>query len=204
MTVTQYEHSRRELARSGLAIGTGALSASAGRLLWGVGDAVAAAPSGDAGILSAALGLEQVAVFSYRVAAASSVLAGPFRALALKLAGQEQEHADALAKALGSFGATAPPKPATSADVDRAVAAFGITKGLSKLKSQADIATYAIELEATALGIYHDAHKRLQNAALVMMASQIMCNEGQHLVLLRSALQQNPVPNAFETGKATR
>jgi len=29
-----------------------------------------------------------------------------------------------------------------------------------------------------------------------------MANEGQHLVVLRQAVKQDPVPNAFETGKA--
>lgn len=54
-----------------------------------------------------------------------------------------------------------------------------------------------------AVAAYYDASKKLQQARLLQTAAQIMSNEGQHLAVLRQALGRNPVPNAFETGKAS-
>ncbi len=54
-----------------------------------------------------------------------------------------------------------------------------------------------------AVAAYYEAHQKLQDAKLRQTGSSIMYNEGQHLVILRQALNQNPVPNAFETGEAS-
>ena len=52
----------------------------------------------------------------------------------------------------------------------------------------------------TAVAAYYDAHRKLIAAGLLQTAASIMANEGQHLVVLRQAAGQAPVPNALETG----
>ncbi len=202
--IAEFEASRREALKRGLALTGGVLSASSIPLLLAVRNAFAAA-SGDATVLQGAIDLEQVAVFSYQAAYRSGVLSPAFRSVARKFAGQEQEHASALIKALAEVGGgPPPPKPSRATEVDAAVGRLGIAKGLSRLKSEADIATYAIELETVAVSAYYEAHAKLQNAALLMASAQIMSNEGQHLVVLRTVTKRDPVPNAFETGKASK
>ena len=61
----------------------------------------------------------------------------------------------------------------------------------------------AIELENMVVAAYFDASKKLQQGRLLQMTAQIMSNEGQHLAVLRQALGTDPVPNAFENGKAS-
>jgi rubrerythrin len=62
--------------------------------------------------------------------------------------------------------------------------------------------TFAIALEESAVAAYYDAHQKLKDPKLLQAGASIMANEGQHLVVLRSVAKKNPVPNAFETGKA--
>lgn len=201
--VVEFEASRREAVKRGLALTGGVLSASSIPILLSVRNAFAAA-SGDAAVLQSAIGLEQVAVFSYQAAYKSGMLSPVLKAVARKFGMQEQEHVAALIRALAQVGGGSPPaKPTSATQVDTAVGTLGIAKGLSKLKSQADTVVYAIELETAAVSAYYEAHSKLQRAALLMASAQIMSNEGQHLVVLRTAMRRNPVPNAFETGKAS-
>jgi rubrerythrin len=79
-----------------------------------------------------------------------------------------------------------------------------LLRPLIKVKTQRDVLEYAIELETMAVGAYYDAHLKLRSAKLLSTGTQIMANEGQHLVVLRTALGRRPVPNAFENGKASR
>lgn len=201
--VAAFQASRREAIGRGLVLAGGVLSVSSVPILLSVRNAFAAA-SGDASVLESAIGLEQVAVFSYQAAYRSRVLSPALKAVARKFAKHEQEHASALIGALAQVGGgRPPPKPTTVTQVDAAVAKLGVANGLSKLKSQAEIVTYAIELESAAVSAYYEAHKKLENAALLMTSAQIMCNEGQHLVVLRTAMQRNPVPSAFEPANAS-
>ena len=59
---------------------------------------------------------------------------------------------------------------------------------------------FAIELETAAVAAYLDAHRELVEAKLLQTGASIMASEGQHLVVLRRAVGQDPVPAAFETG----
>ncbi len=77
-----------------------------------------------------------------------------------------------------------------------------VVKGIGDLRSQADVARFAIELETAAVAAYYDAHATLIDAQLLQTAASIMANEAQHLVVLRQAIDEPPVPYAFETGKA--
>jgi len=147
--------------------------------------------TGDGAILQAAIGLEQTAVLAYDTAASSGLLKGPVKAAAERFRRHEQEHADGLIAALRGMGGTSPPKPNSARDVP----------GLSSVASQADVLSFAIELEMMAVAAYYDAAQKLKDASLLQTAVAIMANEGQHLVVLRHAAGRNRVPNAFETGK---
>ena len=154
-----------------------------------------AATSGDAEILSSAIHLEQVAVLAYAAAIDSGKLTPAFAKIATRFRDHEQAHADTLTTALTDLGGM-PPKQATQADL------LEVVEGLADARSQADLANLAIELEMAAVAAYLDAHRKLVEAKLLQTGASIMANEAQHLVVLRQAVKRDPVPHAFETGKA--
>jgi rubrerythrin len=190
--VADYEATRRDAMRRGLLLGGGVIAATSIPVLLRVRNAFAQA-GGDAGILEAAIGLEQTAVVAYDTAAASGLLDPPVADVAVLFRDQEQEHADALTTALEDLGGSAPkpPKP-------------GEVQGLGEVKDQSDVLTFAVELENMAVMAYSDAHANLESPDLLASGAQIMANEGQHLVVLRQALGATPaesVPSAFEAGE---
>lgn len=156
------------------------------------------ADGGDAAILRAAIDLEQVGVFTYGAAVSSRALDPPTRALAALFADHEQEHADALARALRELGGTPPDPPRTYDDVDRALRPFGIATRLASLRDQRRLLAFALELETAAVAAYLDAHARLRRPKLLRTVAPIMANDGQHLAVLRGALGRDAVPRAFE------
>lgn len=189
--VREYESTRRDLVRRGVLFGGLTVAAASVPTLLKVGRAFAQT-DGDAQILAGAIGLEQTAVFVYGAARANGKLGPAAKAVASRLGDQEQEHADALSRALEDLGGT-PPGPPAAADVE----------GLAAARSQEDILRFAVELENMAVMAYVDAHMKLQSPELLKTGTQIMANEGQHLVLLRQALGATPaqsVPSAFEAG----
>jgi rubrerythrin len=188
--IVEYEESRREMMRRGLVVGGAVIAATSVPFLLKASNAMAQA-NGDSAILEAAIGLEQSAVFAYTAAAASGKL-GPATPVAKMFAAQEQEHADALIAAQKKLGGKVPPKPTKATDVEGLADAAG---GDAK-----SILEFAVELETAAVGAYYEAHGKLKSAELLSAGASIMANEGQHLVVLRQALMNNPVPDAFETG----
>ena len=186
--IAEYEATRREAVRRGIALGGVVIAATSIPMLLGIRNAFAQA-DGDAAILEAAIGLEQTAVVAYSAAVDSGLLDAKVKPVAKLFRDQEQEHADGLTTALEALGGK-PPKPPQPEQV----------KGLADLKSQADVANFAIELETMAVGAYYDAHGKLKDAKLLETGAQIMANEGQHLAVLRPLVKKPPVPDAFETG----
>jgi rubrerythrin len=191
--VAAFEHDRRELLRRGFTLGGAAIAASSIPLLWSVRNAFADG-SDDTTILTSAITLEHVAVIVYDTAIAGGLLSPALLRVARQFRGHEQQHADALTTALKDLGGTPPPLPKGVADVDKVV------KGLSDVKSQADVVNFAIELETAAVAAYYDAQPKLVEARIMQTGASIMANEGQHLVVLRKAVHKDPVPNAFEPG----
>jgi rubrerythrin len=189
--IAEYEATRRDAMRRGIAAGGALLAATSIPLLLGVRNAFAQEEDDDAAILEAAIRLEQTAVVAYDTAAGSGLLDAATTRVAELFRDQEQEHADALTTALDQLGGSAPRPPAPDA-----------IEGLGDLRSQAEVANFAIELETMAVAAYYDAHQKLQTAELLQTGASIMANEGQHLVVLRQAVGKDPVPNAFETGEA--
>ena len=188
--IAEYERSRRELVRRGIAIGGAVVAAGAIPFFLRVRNAFAQAED-DASVLEAAVGLEQQAVVAYTAAADSGKL-GRSERVARLFAGQEQEHADGLTRALRDRGGSPPPKPAGAMDIPGLAAAAG--------GDAMDILGFAVELETMAVAAYYDAHGKLGAPELLATGASIMGNEAQHLVVLRQALGRNPSPRAFVTG----
>ena len=191
--VAAFERDRRELIRRGIAVGGAVVAASSIPLLWSARNAFAAGgPDGD--ILASAIELERIAVLAYGAALDSKLLSRELAQVMRSFRDHEQAHADVLTTALKDLGGTPAAEP-TLADVD------SVVKGLGDLKSQADVVNFAIELELAAVAAYHDAQSKLVDAKLQQTGASIMANEGQHLVVLRQAVDKEPVPNALETGE---
>ncbi|MGI8921921.1 MAG: ferritin-like domain-containing protein [Solirubrobacteraceae bacterium] len=193
--IAAFERDRRDLLERGFGLGAVAIAASSIPLLLAVRNAFAQAGE-DGAILASAINLERIAVIAYSAVIDSGLLSPAVERIARRFRGHEQEHADALTTALTDLGGTPPSKPSGVKDVDKVV------KGLGDVKSQADIANFAIELETAAVAAYYDAHRKLVDAKLLQTGASIMANEGQPLVVLRQLVKQDPVPNALETGKA--
>jgi rubrerythrin len=195
---------RRELLSRGLALGGGAtVSASTIPILLGAREAFAAA-TGDAAILAAAIGLEQLAISVYGAAVKGGVLGAEAHGLLRRLIEQERAHAAALAVALRRLGGSPPRPPATIATVDRRLGSAGIATRVADLRSEADILAFAVELEEVTIAAYYDAHRKLSGVAALTLATEIMANEGQHATVLRM-LRSNDiaaqVPAAIEVGR---
>jgi hypothetical protein len=191
--IAAFERDRRDLLRRGFTLGGAAIAASAIPLLWSVRNAFADAGS-DGPIVANAINLERVAVIAYGRAIGSGLLSPAMLRIARRFRDHEREHADALTTALTDLGGSPPQPPKGLADVDKVV------KGLGDVTSQADVVNFAIELETATVAAYYDAHAKLIQAKLLQTGASIMASEGQHLVVLRKAARQVPVPNAFETG----
>jgi rubrerythrin len=191
--IAAFERDRRALLRRGLQLGGAAIAASSIPLLWSARNAFAEA-KGDTAILGRAITLEQVAVLAYDTAIEGGLLSPAVLQVARTFRAHEQAHADRLTTALTDLGGTPPAAPQGIADVDKVV------KGLGDAKSQADVVNFAIELETAVVAAYLDAQRELVEAKLLQTGASIMASEGQHLVVLRRAVGQDPVPTAFETG----
>ena len=190
--IAAFERDRRELIRRGLAFGGAVVAASSIPLLLSVRNAFAAGEA-DKTILADAIRLERIAVLAYGKAIDTGLLSAGVQRIAKLIADHERQHADALTSALTDLGLPGPPQP-TVKDID------SVVMGIGDVKSQADILNLAIELETAAVAAYHDAQQKFYDAKLLQAGASIMASEGQHLVVLRQALDKPPVPNAFETG----
>jgi len=190
--IAAFERDRRELIRRGLAFGGAVAAASSIPLLLSVRNAFAAGEA-DKTILADAIRLERIAVLAYGRVIARGLLSARIERLVKQIAAHEREHAGALTTALTDLRLQPPPAP-TAKDID------SVVEGIREIDSQADILNFAIELETAAVAAYHDAQQRFFDAKLLQTVASIMASEGQHLVVLRQALNKPPVPNAFETG----
>lgn len=150
-----------------------------------VGSASAQAAGNDIAILNSALGAEQQAIAAYQLGAESGLLQKPALDLAVQFQGHHKQHADALAKAVQKLGG----KPVTP------LKDYSFAK--DKLKSQNDVLAFAASLEKGAVSAYLGAVPILTDRDLARAAASILGDEAMHWAVLRQALGQNPVPDAF-------
>ena len=178
-------HSRRRF------ISTGVLSGSAIALLAGSGITLAAgssksqAAAQDAAILNSAIAAEHQAVAAYQVGAESGLLSVPAKKLALQFQGHHKAHVDVLSGAVVQFGG----KPV------EALSKYEFPT--ASLKSEADVLAFAAGLERAAVSAYLNAVPMFDDRALSKAAASILGDEAMHWAVLRQALGQDPVPNAF-------
>lgn len=166
------------------------LSATAIALLSGRESLAAAGKkdaANDVGILNTALGAEQEAIAAYQVGAESGLLQKPVRDLAIAFQGQHKAHADLLASTVKKLGGT-PVAARKTADYKFPA---------DKLKSQADVLRFAAGLEKGAVSAYLGAIPVFDNRDLAKAAGSILGDEAMHWAILRNALGETPVPDAF-------
>lgn len=116
-------------------------------------------------------------------------LNGAELAIAREFRAQEQEHADAIVKALRGIGGKAEPE-------EEEIEATG-------LKGEADHLEFLYEVESATIDDELNAISRLTASWVRPLLATIVANQAQHLVLLRRALGAKPletVPAPFEDG----
>ena len=141
----------------------------------------------DANILNSALGGEFGAVAAYQLAADSGLLQKPVLDLAVQFQGQHKAHADLLAKTVRTLGGT-PAEPKMAADYEFPT---------ETLKSQVDVLRFAAGLEKGAANGYLSMVPVLGDRDLAKAIASILGDETMHWAILRQALGENPVPEAF-------
>jgi rubrerythrin len=167
-----------------------ALSGTTLALLTGIGGstslrrASAATMSADIDTLNVALGLEHEAIAAYQVGAGSGLLKPDVLKVAVGFQSDHKQHRDILAKTIGQLGGTPVADGKHQFPVD-------------KLKSQADVLRFALGLEMGAASAYLGTIPGFENRDLAKAAASIMGVETQHVAILKSALGEAPIENAF-------
>jgi rubrerythrin len=176
-------HARRAfLGRSGAMLSATAVALLAGREALAKGTT---ATEADARILNTALGAELEAIAAYQVGAESGLLQKPVLDLAVTFQGHHKQHADVLAKTVAKLGG----KPVAA----KAKYAFPV----ETLKTQADVLRFAATLEKGAVSAYLGAVPLFGDRDLAKAAASILGDEAMHWAILRNALGEAPVPDAF-------
>jgi rubrerythrin len=157
----------------------------------GGGAATTTAPdkAADAEILNNVLAREQAAIRAYE--RTLPLLHGAARAAAREFHASEQEHADAIVKALRGLGAKAEPE-------EEAIESAGLESRAAALDF-----LYAVESISVADDLRAISH--LTAPWPRSLLGSIAANQAQHLVLLRRALGADAaesIPEAFEDGTA--
>src|SRR5688572_9329096 len=177
------EARRAFLGKSGLLLSGSAIALLAGR------EALAAkagsSEASDVRILNTALGAELEAIAAYQVGAETGLLQKPVLDLAVTFQGHHREHADVLAKTVAKLGGK-PVGPKAK-----------YTFPTETLKTQADVLRFAAVLEKGAVSAYLGAVPVFGNRDLAKAAASILGDEAMHWAILRQAVGEVPVPNAF-------
>lgn len=174
---------RTFLGQAGLLLSGSAIAMLSGR------EALAArvdkATEGDLRILNTALGAELEAIAAYQVGAESGLLQKPVLDLAVTFQGHHKQHADLLAATIGKLGG----RPVSAKDK------YGFP--VDTLKNQTDVLRFAAGLEKGAVSAYLGAIPLFGNRELAKAAGSILGDEAMHWAVLRQAVGDVPVPEAF-------
>ena len=174
---------RAFIAHSGLLLSGAAVALLSGR------DALAAkaghGAESDLRILNTALGAELEAIAAYQVGAESGLLQKPALDLALTFQGHHKQHAELLSGTIAKLGG----KPVSARDKY----AFPV----DTLKTQVDVLRFAAGLEKGAVSAYLSAIPVFGNRDLAKAAGSILGDEAMHWAILRNAVGDVPVPEAF-------
>ena len=143
--------------------------------------------AGDAEILNNVLAREMAAIGAYE--RTLPLLQGRALASAREFRAQEQEHVDAIVKALRGLGEAAAPE-------EEEIESEG-------LKTQADALGFLYEVESVSVAGDLRAISNLTAPWPRSLLGSIAANQAQHLVVLRQALGADTaevIPDAFEDG----
>lgn len=181
--IAAVEPRRTFLSQAGLLLSGTAVALLSGR------EALAAkadkAVESDLRILNTALGAELEAVAAYQVGAESGLMEKAMLDLAVTFQGHHKQHAELLAATIGKLGGRA---------VDaREKYSFPV----DTLKNQTDVLRFAAALEKGAVSAYLGAIPLFGNRDLAKAAGSILGDEAMHWAILRNAVGDVPVPDAF-------
>ncbi len=181
--IAAVEPRRTFLGQAGLLLSGTAVALLSGR------EALAAkadkAVESDLRILNTALGAELEAIAAYQVGAESGLMEKPVLDLAVTFQGHHKQHAELLAATIGKLGG-------------RAVAARDkYSFPVDTLKNQTDVLRFAAALEKGAVSAYLGAIPLFGNRDLAKAAGSILGDEAMHWAILRNAVGDVPVPDAF-------
>lgn len=172
----------------GAALGVAAIGALAGCGDGGPGTTTAVPDkAGDVELLNEVLARQLGAVEAYQRTLPK--LSGPELSIAREFHAQEQEHVDAIVKALRGLGGVAESEP-------EPVEADG-------LDSERDHLVFLYEVESASIDLELSAISKLTASWPRSLLGTMVANQAQHLVLLRRALgadELESVPEAFENG----
>ncbi len=177
-------HGRRVLVGvvAGLAILVGGCGSDGGGTTTAVADKAA-----DAEILNNVLARQLAAIRAYE--RTLPLLGGPALASAREFRASEQEHYDAIVKALRGLGEPAEPE-------EEEIEGEG-------LKTQAEALEFLYEIESVSVAHYLRAISHLTSSWPRALLGSIAANQAQHLVVLRQLLgadSAESIPEAFEDG----
>jgi hypothetical protein len=148
-----------------------------------VGNALAASGAGDVDILNFALTLEYLEADFYAHKGKTVGLSGEAKSLAALIAGHEQEHVDALVKAIKGAGGTPIKKPTF----------------VFPVSDQASFLKLAYVLENTGVGAYNGAGPSLKTPAYLAAAGSIVQVEARHAAAIALLVGKPITPNgAFD------
>jgi hypothetical protein len=179
---------RSFLTRSGAATLSGAaIALLAGNDALAASNQDPASVATDVEILKTALGAEQEAIAAYQVGAESGLLKQPALDLALTFQGHHKAHAALLADTVKMLGGV-PGEAREPADYNFPT---------DKLNTDIDVLRFAAGLEKGAVSAYLGAIPLFGNRDLAKAAGSILGDEAMHWAVLRQALGEVPVPDAF-------
>jgi hypothetical protein len=143
-----------------------------------------ATPGSDGPALATLAGLEATAVQAYQAALGGGRLDAAAASSARRFLAHEIAHRDRLNGMLRGTAA----RPATAS----------LVAAVRKATTQKAVLAALIAVENAVVAGYYDAFGKLTDTSVMEALGEIMANEGQHLVVLRTAAGQPATPNAFE------
>lgn len=144
------------------------------------GGRAVAAPSQDAALLNAALGLEHEGIAAYQLGAQSKLLTPAVLGVAVTFQGHHKQHRDDLIAAVKRLGGT----PVAAKSLDD----YAKDLGAGSLTSQADVLKLALRLERGATNAYLGIIPSLTGTDLHVLAARTACDEAFHAAILANVL----------------
>lgn len=135
--------------------------------------------------LEQAIEVEQDSVLAYGTALESPNIDAGVKGTLELLRDQEQAHANAWRSALDSLGFEAPDPPGDPADSEE-------LEGLAELEKSDELLAFLAEYEQTLLARYLDLAPPLESEDLSRTSAEVIASHAQHLVVVRSALGEDP------------